>query len=499
MVSTEDDEIADVASLWGAEIIWRPNDLAGDTVPLDPVIYHAVKFLESHNEYYDLVITLQPTLPLISSKSIDQGIKTLIDGNCDSLIGVTNATHLYWIKKGPSLTPLFEERKNRQLLDPIYRECGFFISRRDIITATSRIGGKLATFILPNYESIDIDTYEDLWTVEGILKRIKIAIRVDGDYNIGLGHVYRMLSLANKIIHHNIRFYMTETKTLGVEKVKENNFPISLIRNNSEFIVELQKFKPELIINDILDTNKSYILKLKKKGFFVVNFEDLGEGSDYADLIFNALYENSNPPKHHYYGYQYTILRQDFYYYPFKKLSQKVNNILLTFGGVDQNDLTLKTLMALEKINYDKNITVILGLGYKYHNILNKLIKKSNLNIKIYKNIRSMAKFVYNSDVVATSKGRTVYEIASLAVPCVAIAQNEREMRHLFADLTRGVKSLGLASNVSVNDIADVLQMMIEDYELRKKLHQNLIKYNLKLGINNVINLIFNNYEKVKK
>ncbi|MHA1239081.1 MAG: cytidylyltransferase domain-containing protein [Candidatus Odinarchaeia archaeon] len=492
VVSTEDEEIADVASLWNANVIARPLELASDDVPLDPVIHHAVTVLETQGEYFDIIITLQPTLPLVSSDTIDKGIKMLVEQNYDCVVGVSDATHLYWIKKN-GVHPLFEERRNRQFLAPIYKECGFFLSKRKIVTQNSRIGGKIGLLILPKTEAVDVDSYEDLWVIEGILKKTKIAIRVDGD-DVGLGHVYRMLSLASRLIHHDIRFYMCKNKVLGIKKVKENNFPVFLINDNTDFLNAVQEFKPDIVINDILDTEKEYILALRNQGIFVVNFEDLGEGSEYANIVFNALYESSNPPQSHYYGYRYVILRQDFYYYPIRELSPEVNNILLTFGGVDENNLTLKTLTALEKINFTKNVTVILGLGYKHTNSLKEFMEKSKLNIELHRDVKSMARFVYNADIAVTSKGRTIYEIASLAVPCVAIAQNEREMLHLFADLSRGIVSLGLAYNLSIDKISKNLQRIINNYELREKLHRNLRKYNLKRGIDNVIEVLFRNY-----
>ncbi|MEM2136791.1 MAG: UDP-2,4-diacetamido-2,4,6-trideoxy-beta-L-altropyranose hydrolase [Candidatus Methanomethylicia archaeon] len=498
VVSTEDEEIADAASLLGVEVIERPTELAEDHIPLDPVIYHVVKFMEAQGKAFDLIITLQPTLPLISSETIDKAIETIVDGGYDCLIGVLDATHLYWIKKDNSIYPLFKERKNRQYLDSIYRECGFFISKREIVTPNSRIGGKVTIMILPRSEAIDVDTYEDLWVVERLLKKVRIAIRVDGDYDVGLGHIYGMLSLAYRLFHHEIKFFTLKSKKLGVEKIKESNFPLVLIDEN-DFIKKLLDYKPHIVINDILDTSKEYVLMLKEHGFFVVNFEDLGEGMEYADVVFNALYESTIPVENQYYGYKYVILRQDFYYYPVKQLSSEVKNILLTFGGVDQNNLTLKTLRALEDIGFDGDVTVVLGLGYRFHDSIENFIKKSSLKVNILKNVKSMAKIVYNSDIAVTSKGRTVYEIASLAIPCIAIAQNDRETRHLFADLSKGVLSLGYANNITENDIAIALKKLIDDYGLRLMLHQKLKKFDLKQSINNVINIIFEKYYGDKK
>ncbi|HIQ28910.1 MAG TPA: hypothetical protein EYH42_10520 [Sulfurovum sp.] len=53
------------------------------------------------------------------------------------------------------------------------------------------------------------------------------------------------------------------------------------------------------------------------------------------------------------------------------------------------------------------------------------------------------------ADVIFTSAGRTTYEIASLGVPAIVLAQNERELTHFFASNEFGFLNLGLGYNVS--------------------------------------------------
>ena len=57
LVSTDDDEIADISAMYGAKVIPRPSHLAGDDVTLDPVIHHAVECYEKENGSVDVVIT----------------------------------------------------------------------------------------------------------------------------------------------------------------------------------------------------------------------------------------------------------------------------------------------------------------------------------------------------------------------------------------------------------------------------------------------------------
>lgn len=505
VVSTEDEEIAKLAEIYGADVVWRPKNLASDEVTLDPVIFHALNYVEQKEHIsYDLVITLQPTSPLITQETIESAINIMYQGNYQTLVAVKEEKHLYWIEKNGNVLPLFKDRQNRQLLEPIYKETGsIVISKREIVSEKERIGKELYLFKIPEEESIDVDTYADWWAAENILKKLKIVFRVDADYEIGLGHVYRTITLAHRLLGHQIIFLANEQKELGLKKVKENNYPLLAFGNMQELFQHLRNLKPDIIVNDILDTSKDYILDLKKLGAFIVNFEDLGEGSEYADLVINALYENSSPPKNHYYGFKYECLRNEFFTMPQKKVDKTVKKILITFGGTDQNNLTLKTLQALEKIDLRNTlIVIVLGIGYKHKRELYKYIDTlsgKDFKIKIKENVKMMASHIFEADIVITSNGRTIYEIASIGTPCISISQNEREVRHLFSHICKGIKNLGLAHNVTQDDISAALKELVNNYELRKDMNKRLLKFNIEGGTDRVLRLIFDKFYEWKE
>jgi len=506
IVTTDDEEIAEISRLFGARIIMRPKELAEDQVPLDPVIYHALSSIEEHNhQEIEFVITIQPTSPLLSTKTLDTMIDLMYHGRYDTIISVKAELHLFWMKNSDQFVPLYKERKNRQYLDPIYRETGaVVISKRCVVSQKSRIGTDFTIFEVPQNEAIDIDTYQDWETAENLLRRKNIVFRVDGDYDIGLGHIYRTLTLANRLVfHHNIFFVMDSARELGIQKVQEYHYPIKTFSNIDEMATVLDEIKPDIIINDVLDTSQEYIKSLQSKGYFVVNFEDLGEGAEYANIVINALYENSYPPKNHYYGYKYECLRDEFYIFPAKKPEPDVKTILITFGGTDPNDLTSRTLNALEKLDLRMiAINVILGKGYrpkkKLHEYIS-LLQEKGFQIDVKENVRLMAKEMSEADLVITSNGRTIYEVASIGTPCISISQNEREARHLFVHNTHGPLYLGIAYTISADDIASAIKRLIDDYPLRKEMNEKLLRFDLKGNIDRVLNLILNNYEEWKR
>jgi spore coat polysaccharide biosynthesis predicted glycosyltransferase SpsG len=133
-------------------------------------------------------------------------------------------------------------------------------------------------------------------------------------------------------------------------------------------------------------------------------------------------------------------------------------------------------------------------LGYKYRSELERFLAGSRLKSTIHRNVRNMAHIIYGADLVLTSNGRTIYEVSSLGIPSISISQNEREVKHLFADVSKGIENLGLAMGVTSEKIRERVQKNIDDYPLREKRHRQLTQFNLKRGVDNVINLILNGY-----
>jgi CMP-N-acetylneuraminic acid synthetase/spore coat polysaccharide biosynthesis predicted glycosyltransferase SpsG len=495
IVSTDDNEIATIAEKYGAEIILRPEHLASDEVPLDPVIYDVVEKLENQGIFFDYIVTIQPTSPLLKTKTLDKVIETLVNGDYDTVLTAVDDRHLAWTKENEVFIPKYKERKNRQYLPPEYRETGAILaSKRSVITQDNRIGQRVTLYEVDKYESVDIDSPMDWWIAEKILKRKKVVIRVDGYKEIGLGHIYRTLTLANNIIDHELIFLMDERYELGINIVKQQNFRIETFVYDPLYkIVEL---KPDIVINDILDTSKEYILALKEMGIKVYNFEDLGDGAEFADGVFNALYPGSVPSKRFYTGEKYYCPRNEFLNAKTKEVTEKVENVLIIFGGTDPNNLTLKTLKAISKSKYDFNITIILGPGYLNSESLYEEVNKLDRQISVFHHVKNMAEHMYNADIIFSSAGRTMYEIAMIGTPAIIIAQNYREMTHLFGHNYNGFVNLGIHHEVSDETILNTFNRLINDIELRKIMNKRMLSHDLKNGLNRVLSIIFNDEQK---
>ena len=72
-----------------------------------------------------------------------------------------------------------------------------------------------------------------------------------------------------------------------------------------------------------------------------------------------------------------------------------------------------------------------------------------------------------DADIIFTSAGRTIYEIASLGIPAIVLAQNEREMTHFFASKKNGFEHLGLGKTVSREKILSSFITIAESFKNR--------------------------------
>ena len=431
-VSSEDEEILYIAAQFGAKVIVREKSLAADNTTLDPVVYEAfIRAQQLEGKVYDLIVTLQPTSPLLQSSSINDAIGRMIaNPDIDTVISASDDTHLTWKIENGKYVPNFKKRVNRQYLQPIFRETGgFLITRPSVITPASRIGKKVDLYLLSGGEEIDIDTLEDWSLCEYYLKRKKILFVVSGNRQIGLGHVHNTLLVANDILDHQVSFLVDKTSQLAYQKIMEYNYPV-FFQKYEDIVEDIKKINPDVVINDRLDTTSYYIRAIKETGKKVVNFEDLGEGARLADLVINAIYPEQEALPNHYFGPEFFILRDEFIFSPQKTVSEKVKNVLVTFGGVDAQNLTCKVVDAIYNYCNEKGIqiNVVVGLGYEDLESLEHFS-----GVKVFRNVKTMASYMLEADIVFTSAGRTIYEVASIATPAIVMAQNAREMTHFFA------------------------------------------------------------------
>ena len=501
VITTDDSEIALLSEKFGASVIRRSEELSTDETPLDPVVYDAMVQKEKLAfDEYDLVITLQPTSPLIKTSTLDQVIEKFEDFAIDSVITVVDDRRLSWgyDENNERFFPNYIERKNRQDLPKDFKETGAILAtRRKFVNEFSRLGTNIDIVEVSQEESVDVTNYEDWWIAEKYLQRKKIAIVPNASESAGTKHINRCLSVASKLVFHDILFLLEESHQLGIDIIEKYNYNYKIYDGKDDLINCLRDYSPDLLLNDIADTSSEYISILRDEGYFVINFEDLGTGSGLANVVFDALYEHDLSEKNIYTGYEYYLLRDEFYFQPQKIITHAVNNVLITFTGEDEDNLTEKVINSILSTNYEGRINVIVGLTYPD---LEGLISKyeSNQSIQIYQNVSNISEFMFKADIIFSSASKRMYDICSLGVPTICLCQNERELSHVFANESNGFINMGLGVDVEMQQLIDQFVNLVNDYDLRVAMNKKMLSIDLKNGFENMESVIRQEYRKFK-
>lgn len=495
IVSTDDEEIADVSRMCGARVIMRPDELGQDAVTLDPVIHHAVGVLEEDgNGSVDIVITMQPTSPVLTAATLKAALDDFIEHNRETVISAVNKPHLAWTLDAEGNTvPLYEKRLNRQQLPPRYAETGaFVITRREFVKSDSRLGPHPSVYEIPERESVDIDTKEDWLICEQQLSSKRILILAEGFKRIGTGHIFRTILLTNALFEHEVLIVTTKRSDTGIERLEKSNLKFRVIDDIGAITEVIKDYKPDIVINDILDTEADFIKAEKALVDRVINFEDKGPGSEFADAVINSLYAPENLPGNFFWGEKYYCLRDDFMLHEPREFSEKVENVLVAFGGTDPSGFTYRMLEVINTLpkECDMLFTIILGVGFEqteeFKTLLGQIKADGNRHVEVLQDVSSMAKYMNRADMAFSSQGRTMYELASQRVPTIILSHSDREYTHEFGFMKNGFINLGNGNNISNDTISETLQWLMHSPQIRKQMYDQMGAKHLEKGIERV-------------
>lgn len=167
-VSTDDENIAKIATECGSKVLIRPDEISRDNSPTEECIKH---FLENIN--CDHVTLIQPTSPMVSSLDINLGLNMISSGQYDSLFSAVKMNDLLiWDHNLNPLNYNYRYRGNRQSRkEHIYIETGgiYMFGAENFFHYNNRLFGRIGVIPVPFWRSFEIDEIVDMYNVEKLL------------------------------------------------------------------------------------------------------------------------------------------------------------------------------------------------------------------------------------------------------------------------------------------------------------------------------------------
>ncbi len=116
VVTTDASEIAAVSQEYGAEVVWRPDELSGDKASSESALLHVLDFLQATEGYEpNLVVFLQATSPMRQPGDIENAIDTLRRENADSLLSVAPFHGFLWRRTAEGVRSFSYDYQHRQM------------------------------------------------------------------------------------------------------------------------------------------------------------------------------------------------------------------------------------------------------------------------------------------------------------------------------------------------------------------------------------------------
>jgi pseudaminic acid cytidylyltransferase len=170
IVSTDDEEIALVASSWGASVpFFRPPELSGDFTGTTPVITHAVEEMGKLGREYGFVCCIYATAPFVNTQNLKAGLTKLESSDklfsfsvCEFEAPVFRS---FGLGEGGSVEMFWPEnfdKRSQDLPKAYFDAAQFYWGRPEAFAQNNKMFAPHSVGVeIPRYLVQDIDTPDD--------------------------------------------------------------------------------------------------------------------------------------------------------------------------------------------------------------------------------------------------------------------------------------------------------------------------------------------------
>ncbi|MFH1202778.1 MAG: hypothetical protein V1674_07870 [Candidatus Omnitrophota bacterium] len=316
-----------------------------------------------------------------------------------------------------------------------------------------------------------------------------LIFRVDGGYSMGMGHISRCISLAKYIrSKFSVKIvFVTRDFKPSINWIKKEGFKFHTLAQEIDFITDARimagflKNDGVVVITDLPGLKEKYLLTLvkNKSKFKIVCLDSFGLNESVADAIVNPSIVRKWHPlggykyNTRYLGPDYWILDSAFrlYHTKKKKINKKVKNVLISLGGSQTGNNISRVISSLLKFREGLKITVIIGPAFKGFKVPKGC---RNNKIVIKRNIRNLARLIFEADVGIVSAGFTLYEAACLGLPCLMMNKvaHQLETARRFEEL--GIaKLIGPLGEFKKSTLKKEFERVAASETLRQKMSRN--------------------------
>lgn len=309
-----------------------------------------------------------------------------------------------------------------------------------------------------------------------------LLIRSDASGQIGTGHVMRCLALAHVArASWNVVFVCAQIPIALESRLTEAGFAV---HRSNEMLGSLedakataqlvQQLKASVLVLDGYQFDELFEQHVKSQlapTSRMLAFDDEGiEPHSSVDVVLNQNHGAEQfAPNYSSYatallGSRFALLRPEFlaWHHWQRPIPTRVSRILVTFGGSDPGNHSLRILQALEYANEPLEIRVLVGAANPHLQSLQAQVANSRHQLELYQNVTDIPTMLAWAEFAVSAAGSTIWELAFMNVPALVavVAQNQTVIANAM-DGVAGMRSLGWINKCSPDELVAGLQNAI--------------------------------------
>jgi spore coat polysaccharide biosynthesis predicted glycosyltransferase SpsG len=319
----------------------------------------------------------------------------------------------------------------------------------------------------------------------------QIVIRLDAGHRRGMGHLFRMMTLAQMFEKGGYRCVFLIRKNKATEKIlRSRQYPLFIsyaadITEDHIVASYLQQHTPPLLwLFDLLSTSETWVKTIRQNNVPVVCFDDLSGGPKAANLVINAIagcWGNSPRGDNIIGGPQYIILNPDIGKLKNESplLTAMPPKIGISMGGSDTHGATVKIAQALVGAEFGE-LYFFIGPNFEHEKELMGSCSRLICPFYFKKNLLNLLNELVKMDLVICNGGQTLFELFALGVPAVAIANEPHEEKTIryFADLGACLNLGAIQKGIGFISFRNTLQEIVassDRTEVLRKTAQGIV------------------------
>lgn len=315
-----------------------------------------------------------------------------------------------------------------------------------------------------------------------------LLIRVDGNAQMGAGHVMRCLALAGaaQTAGRQPVFVMAQPAEALVHRLSSQGFQVHLnasepgsVDDAVETAGVIRQRRAQWLVVDGYHFNARFLHILNEEGVNLLCIDDFGqEGYAYADVIVNqngyadlSLYPDRRAGAHLLLGSRYVLLRPEFW--PWRTTTRTIadaaHKVLVTLGGGDFHNVTMQVLQALQTIrDCSLQCLVVVGGSNPHVAQIQKAIEPYAPNYQLLRDVSNMPELMAWADIAVSAAGTTSWELAFMGLPTLAIVlADNQELVARYISEVGSAQNLGSYETLSAQPLADVVRALLHSPERR--------------------------------